>query len=117
MFRSLFIVLLAAAAAPAHADVRHGKMFNRELIRRYEAKRPDIEGRMKDAPAACSAIIASDPDEAALLRRLAMLGQCLTAISPPAEAGSPSQERTIAGPSIVMGRGACSVVGEVGRSC
>jgi hypothetical protein len=111
MRRTFCIVLLAAAAAmPAHADIRHGKPLDR-LITRHAVKHPGKEPGAKDAFTACSALIAADRDEISP----ALIEACIEASaprSPPA-----SQQPRIAGPSIVAGPGACSVIGEVGRSC
>jgi hypothetical protein len=117
MRRTFCIVLLAAAAAmPAQADIRHGKPLDRPIVRhavKHPGKALNIKGLgAKDAFAGCSALIAAGRDEIPP----GLIATCIEA-SPPVRSPPSAQQPRIAGPSIVAGPGACSVIGEVGRSC
>jgi hypothetical protein len=110
------VLVAAAAAASAQADIRPVKPLD-QLAFRHEAKSPDKGPR--DPFSDCAAFIAAA--RAKGMNPLILTEKCADASQgpefPPAESPPAGQQPKINGPSIVTGPGACSVIGEVGRSC
>ena len=119
MHRTICIALAAAfAAAPAQADIRQGKPIDRPAPR-HSAEHTGKGLSMREFFPGCAAVFAASRTKAMI--PLIWLEKCADASRPdepaPAESPPAGQQPKIAGPSIVRGPGACSVVGEVGRSC
>jgi hypothetical protein len=111
----IFVLAIAAAAAgPASADIRRGKLaaWNLTLLYDRKAEARQAETETKEIPPVCSALASADADEKALALRLRLLGACAPSEPPPR-----SLDRAPAWAPFIFGSGACSVVGEVGRSC
>jgi hypothetical protein len=124
MHRTICIALAVAfAAASAEADIRKVKPADRPTFRHagiHHGKGPGVRELFSD----CAAFIAAGRAKVMIpqiwIENCADISQTLESLPPeslPAEAPPVAQQPRINGPSTVTGPGACSVIGEVGRSC
>jgi hypothetical protein len=114
MRRTICILLAAAAAASAQADIHAVKPGERSAARHagiHIGKDLNLKGLLLS----CSALVSAARENTTI--SLALLETCSDAAKP-GETLPPSGDKPkITGESTVSGAGACSVVGEAGRSC